>query len=686
MKDFHKKESPLLGLTGTGGGLGYLAGGGGAGSLYVDDVFSTYVYTGSGSDRTITNGLDLSGEGGMVWTKCRSDNPNNQIEFIEGTTRYDMYSDLQNAATITDLTNTGSYSGGIDQFNSNGYRIKNGGANTNSTYNSRTYVSWSFRKAPGFFDVVRYNGTGSVQNISHNLGSVPGMILIKCTSNSSDWSVYHRSLGATKNCHLNNTSVADTQTGVFNDTEPTSTQFTVNFDGDVNGSGQTYVAYLFAHDEQSFGDGNDESIIKCGSYTGNDASGNPNGNLQNLGFEPQWLMIKNTSRDSDPYTGWLMFDNMRGTAYGKGTSDPTGDDEYIYANKSNAGAEDSIVNFTPVGFSVTNSGYNVNTNGDVYIYCAIRRPHKPPTAGTDVFNAVTRSGVNATITASSGNSRVADMIWTKNRSTGNSPVISARLQGRKALDTSGTSPDAGTSWNTRIFWDEQHGVRYAQYDQVNQSGSNYIDYFFTRTPGVFDVVSYQANNNVAFNVNHNLGVAPELVMIKSRESSFDWLVGADALTGWGNYGLKLNDTTGENTASNYFTGAPTSTQIKLGTSSAGNFGTDVYLAFLFASKPGISKVGYYTGTNAPHNVDCGFTNYARFVMVKRVDDTGDWFLWDSVRGISSGDDPYVALNTSTSEVTNTDYIDPYSAGFSISNSANADLNANGGTYLFLAIA
>ena len=682
MKEHYKKESPFVSLLGLGGGgTGLALGGGGAADpVYVDDLFGTNIWDGTGSSQTITNNIDLSTEGGLVWTKVRDATDGHTLADTGSPKTGTYYDEISSSGTYTPQA---TRAWGITNFNTNGFSL--GGDNQQFNSGSHDYVSWTFRKAPGFFDIVRYNGTGSAQNISHNLGSVPGMILIKCTSNSSDWSVYHRSLGATKNCHLNDTSVADTQTGVFNNTEPTSTQFTVNTDGDVNGNGKTYVAYLFAHDNQSFGDGNDESIIKCGSYTGNGQSGNPNGNLQNLGFEPQWLMIKNTSRDSDPYTGWLMFDNMRGTTYGTGTSDPTGDDEYIYANKTTGEAEDSIVNFTPVGFSVTNSGFNVNTNGDLYIYCAIRRPHKPPTTGTDVFNAVARSGTNSTITASSGNSRITDMVITKNRSTGNGWVISARQQGRKTLGTDSTTNDSGTFWNTRLLWDVQHGVKYANYDQVNQSGSNYIDYFFTRAPGVFDVVSYRANNNTAFNVTHNLGVAPELVMIKQRDRTSDWLVGADALTGWGNYGLQLQSTGGENTSSNYFNGAPTSTQIKIGTASDGNYGTGVFIAYLFATKAGISKVGSYTGNGSAQDIDCGFTNGARFVMIKRADDAGDWYVWDSVRGISSGDDPYFLMNTDDAEVTSSDRIDPLNAGFRVDTTFN-DLNANGGTYLFLAIA
>ena len=77
-------------------------------------------------------------------------------------------------------------------------------------------------------------------------------------------------------------------------------------------------------------------------------------------------------------------------------------------------------------------------------------------------------------------------------------------------------------------------------------------------------------------------------------------------------------------------------------------------------------------------------------MIKRTDntvsDTAGWYFWDSVRGITSGNDPYLLMNSDIAEVTNTDYIDPLSSGFTVTSSAPATLNADGGTYLFLAIA
>ena len=111
-----------------------------------------------------------------------------------------------------------------------------------------------------------------------------------------------------------------------------------------------------------------------------------------------------------------------------------------------------------------------------------------------------------------------------------------------------------------------------------------------------------------------------------------------------------------------------------------------YVSYLFASLPGVSKVGSYTGTGADLNVDCGFTAGARFVLIKRTDSTGDWYVWDTARGIISGNDPYLLLNSSAAEVTNTDYIDPLASGFQITSTAPAAINASGGSFIFLAVA
>jgi hypothetical protein len=132
--------------------------------------------------------------------------------------------------------------------------------------------------------------------------------------------------------------------------------------------------------------------------------------------------------------------------------------------------------------------------------------------------------------------------------------------------------------------------------------------------------------------------------------------------------------------------SPTASVINLGTSTATNGSGRTYVAYLFASCAGVSKVGSYTGTATTKQIDCGFTGGARFVLIKRTDATGAWYVWDTARGIVSGNDSYLLLNSTAAEVTNTDYIDTYSAGFEISSTAPAAINASGGSFIFFAVA
>lgn len=130
---------------------------------------------------------------------------------------------------------------------------------------------------------------------------------------------------------------------------------------------------------------------------------------------------------------------------------------------------------------------------------------------------------------------------------------------------------------------------------------------------------------------------------------------------------------------------PTSSVYTLGDYGVNRLNND-YISYLFASVPDVSKVGYYTGTATDLDIDAGFTGGTRFVLIKRTDANGDWYLYDTERGIIEGNDPYLLLNTTDAEVTGTDYIDPIDAGFRITASAPDALNAAGGEYIFLAIA
>lgn len=109
-----------------------------------------------------------------------------------------------------------------------------------------------------------------------------------------------------------------------------------------------------------------------------------------------------------------------------------------------------------------------------------------------------------------------------------------------------------------------------------------------------------------------------------------------------------------------------------------------YNVWMFATLDGVTKVGSYTGDgNTGRQIDCGFSSGARFILIKAASGAGSWFLWDSVSGIVTGNDPYIELNNTNAQTTGGDNVDPYSSGFIVNGPGN---NASGIEYIFLAIA
>ena len=624
--------------------------------FYIEDVFSTYLYTGNGSTQTITNGIDLSGKGGLVWIKWRNTTYGSVDHNLYDTSRGVLNRILSNT-TDAQVTQASS----LTAFNSDGFSL---GGTSGTNGNNANYVSWTFRKQPKFFDVVTYTGNGAAsRNIAHNLGSVPGCIIVKETNYSgTNWLVYHQSLGNTKEVYLNTTDVSTT-TNSWASTTPTSAVFTVNFSGGTgpNGNGSQYVAYLFAHDAGGFGLTGTDNVISCGSFT-TDGSGNA---TVNLGYEPQWMLLKNVNEGS---ANWGLFDTLRGWTTDTGY-------KVLTANTSSAEGSNPTSYYAPTstGIKITSA-----STSQTQIYIAIRRgPMRTPTVGTSVFNPVLASSTAPALRSSNFTSGVDSGIRFYTAGYTGYPEWSSRLTGTGVLGTSGTAAESTLSVNT---WDYMNG--YLNYAGL---GTDFGSWMFKRAPSFFDEVCYTGTGS-ATTVTHNLTVAPELMIVKSRSAGGEnWNVYSATLTAT-KY-LTLNLTNAEATDSlRWNDTAPTSSVFSLGTRATVNGSGTTFVAYLFATCAGVSKVGSYTGTATTKQIDCGFTGGARFVLIKRTDSTGDWYVWDSARGIVSGNDPYLLLNSTAAEVTNTDYVDTYSAGFEISSTAPAAINANGGTFIFLAIA
>jgi len=672
-------------LQATSGAASYDAFGGGVPVVnYIEDVFSTYLFTGNGTSQTITNGIDLSTKGGLAWFKGRNNTNNHALyDTARGTTK--RLSTSQTGGTGAQVTDATS----LTAFNSNGFSVGSDNAQNENTY---TFASWTFRKQPKFFDVVTWTGSSDVATsigkgiVPHNLGSAPGCVIIKnTTSGSTNWIVYHRSLSGGYRIFLNTT---DAQTnagsvGYFSkytdnvgwaQTDPDATNIYVGYNYQTNEVGSTMVAYLFAHNAGGFGLTGTDNVISCGTFT-TSGTGDPNATV-NLGYEPQWVMIKKTTASTGhPSDSWIMYDIMRGLPVKGGSSSRA-----LYANASDVEGNNNALKLTNVGFNA-----DTGSDGITYIYIACRRgPMKVPTLGTTVYNAIARSG-NSTSTSITGVGFVPDLtsVSTRTPSGGQGFIWQDRLR-------SATRPifpsitQAETTYANEVTAINQDGITVGTDTPVNQTGYTYINHFFGRAPSFFDEVCY-TGTGVNRTVTHNLTAVPELMIVKRRDDGSNWFT--YSVTAGNTYYLLINSTSAKDGPGTYWNSTtPTASVFSVGVETNVNANGGTFVAYLFATCAGVSKVGSYTGTGTTLQINCGFTAGARFVLIKRTDTTGDWYVWDTVRGIVSGNDPYLLLNSIAAEDTSTDYIDTYNAGFELSSTAPAAINASGGTFIFLAIA
>jgi hypothetical protein len=626
-------------------------------SAFIENLFSTYLYSGTSASQTINNGINLSGKGGLVWIKGRNFASNHWLaDTVRGNTNY-----LRSSTDGGQL----NYSDLITAFNSNGFSL---GADSSGDVNSSggNYCSWTFAEQPKFFDVVTYTGNGaSERQVSHSLGSAPGMVIVKSTSNTSNWAVWHRSLGATSNNMYLNLTAANGANADFSVTGAgtmSSTSFCVSSTlGVTNANGQTYVAYLFAHNAGGFGTSGTDNVISCDSFTCN-GSGFAS---VNLGYEPQYLLVKRT----DGANNWWIADNMRGLTA------PTSNYQMLQANTVSSEAAATNLNINSTGFTSNNAGLA----GMSFIYMAIRRPMAVPTVATTVFNPVYGQSGAPGFRSSNFNAGMdtsfAFLTSGYNDGTNAYQNLQARLTGLGQVQTGNGRAEVSQSYN---LWDYMNGQ-----NNTTFYSPPWGSWLFKRASGFHDVVCY-TGTGANRTVTHNLGVAPELMIIKNRSSGTGWVCYAAPLTA--TQVLPLTDAVPTTNPFVFLDTEPTSSVFTVGaaTSGANGNGSGI-IAYLFATCPGVSKVGSYTGNGALTTINCGFTGGARFVLIKRTDSTGDWYVWDTTRGMIAGTNPSLTLNTYAAEV-NANSVYTIATGFQLLASPAVPVNNSGASYIFLAIA
>ena len=329
------------------------------------DYFNTKLYTGNATDDTAITGVGFTPS--FLWGKNRTDAGTNHflIDAVRGVTK--ELNTNNTSAEGTDATL-------IKSFDSDGFTLGDGSLNQSA----KNFVTWNWKangqgssntdgsinttytsaNTTAGFSISQYTGTGANATVGHGLGVAPKMIITKCTSHTSNWGVYHKSIGATKMLNLNQTNAEATNNGYFNNTDPTSSVFSLGDEGnDTNGSGKTYIAYCFAPVK---------GYSAMGSYTGNGSA--TDGTFVYTGFVPAFVICKVTSTTDN----WLMFTNKIGSSTDS-TSGFNIHSRILEANGS--GAEQSVgsgqgIDFVSNGFKIREDNANLNGSGATYIYMA----------------------------------------------------------------------------------------------------------------------------------------------------------------------------------------------------------------------------------------------------------------------------------------------------------------------------
>ena len=247
--------------------------------------FQVKLYTGTGSSNAITLGGSEDMSPNLVWGKGRATGTNPSIhDSVRGATK-----ELYTSGTAAEAT----YAETLKSFDSDGFTVGTDGGWNGS---SQTKVAWCWKEsADAGFDIVGYTGNGSNRTIAHSLSAVPKFIIIKSRDKVDNWHCYSKTLGATNIIWLDITSVTLTSSTFMQDTEPTSSVFSLGTNTATNTNTFEHIAYCFA-DVQGFS--------KFGSYEGN---GNADGAFIYTGFRPAFVMTKSV----DSTSAWEMFDNKR---------------------------------------------------------------------------------------------------------------------------------------------------------------------------------------------------------------------------------------------------------------------------------------------------------------------------------------------------------------------------------------
>ena len=651
--------------------------------------FNTVIYTGNGGTQSIT-GVGFKPD--FVWIKNREGTTyHNILDTTRGATKYlaanATSAEETTSDSLTSFDSDGFTLGAGNGFNNNGIDFvawcwkANGGTTSSNTDGTQTSTVQVNAKAG--FSIVQYTASaaGASETVGHGLGTTPAMIILKRTDAVEDWYVWHKDLGAGGSAlnqflKLNSTSPQATATNLFKTVN--STVFNPSYTSSVP---NTNIAYCFSEKAE---------YSKFGSYIGN---GSTNGPVINTGFEPAYIMIKNSTSTYE----WTVYDNKRST------SNPRNNVLYPNTDGTENSGETGDIDFLTNGFQPKAPNGTINHNGGTLIYAAFAADASSaaPTLANSFANKL-YTGTNAAQSIT-GLGFSPSFIWFKNRTGTNSHALFDSVRGNLSSiysDLTSAANISSAGEDLTSFDSDGFSVgTVANAGSTNVSGGSIVAWNWKANPiptintdgtiqsiaaansnSGFSIVKYTGNGVNGSTVGHSLGVAPEVMIIKSLSSALYWAVYSKYNTGSsGNPAterLRLNDSGTTSTTTVYWDSTePGSSVFTIGTDTDVNTNNDEFIAYCFTSISGFSKMGSYSGTGSAGNAqDVGFT--PAWVMIKRTSSISDWYMFDTARGDTS----VLLANTSAAQFTNTNF-NLTSTGFDFD---GTDFNEAGSSWIYMA--
>ena len=395
-----------------------------------------------------------------------------------------------------------------------------------------------------------------------------------------------------------------------------------------------------------------------------------------------------------------MFKRLNGASYWyildcrRGFNVSGMEDSYLASQNTNGTAGYDFGYPVSDGFHWTENNADFNGNGDSYMYLAIRDVDglvgKPAQVGEDCFNVDFGNGVGGNIN---------NPPFSTKGSLGNTP------NGWPSEITIDTKWDSGTNnhkhWTSPMFANTANGnyftsnsqdawANWAGYDCDTSVGavpgsartSDIIGYMWKRGKGAQCV--YYKGTGSTNNVKHNMGVAPEFILVK-RVTQEAWetyhAYGNNSVTPWLGFFKAGEDWGWQSDGGARFGAQPTATTFTVTNDNGTNNSNYFYVAWCFAPITGISKMGFISGTGALQNIECGFS--PRWLLVKRNDSSGDgWFIFDTKRGWGAGSDKWLQWQDLGWGGDIDDGSTPYATGFTLGTSSS--WNGSGRNYIYYA--